>query len=64
MMIDWLEATFEAGRRDGIIVGVADPAQEAAATLPLLEGAQLAARAEENPTLFETALLLLAKRIS
>lgn len=64
MMIDWLKETFETGQTDGTIANVIDPAQEAAATLPLLEGAQLAARAEENPELFENALYLLARRLA
>jgi TetR/AcrR family transcriptional repressor of nem operon len=64
MMINWLETTFEAGRSDSTIVGVGDPTTEAAATLPLLEGAQLAAHAEENPILFESALQLLLQRLS
>lgn len=64
MMINWLAATFETGRLDGTIAGVVDPTREAAATLPLLEGAQLAARAEENPVLFESALQLLMLRLS
>lgn len=64
MMINWLETTFAAGKSDGTITDVGDPAREAAATLPLLEGAQLAARAEENPKLFENALQLLLQRIS
>lgn len=63
MMIDWLNVTFEVGQTDGTITGIADPRPEAAAALPLLEGAQLAARAEENPILFENALRLLTQRI-
>jgi len=64
MVINWLETTFEVGRSDGTITCVADATREAAATLPLLEGAQLAARAEENTILFENALQLLLQRIS
>ena len=64
MMIHWLKTTFETGKSDSTIAGVDDPTKEAAATLPLLEGAQLAARAEENPILFETALQLLLQRFS
>ena len=62
MMLNWLKRSYEAGQSDGTIVGVIDPAAEAAATLPLLEGAQLAARAEENPILFDSATRLLLDR--
>lgn len=62
MMINWLKNTFVAGQSDGTIVGVIDPAMEAAATLPLLEGAQLAARAEESPIHFDSATRLLLQR--
>ena len=64
MMISWLQVVFETGQADGSIAGIFDPSQEAAAALPLLEGAQLGARAEENPELFETALQLLINRIN
>jgi TetR/AcrR family transcriptional repressor of nem operon len=64
MMIGWLRTTFENGKKDGSIALINDPALEATATLPLLEGAQLAARAEENPALFDVALRLLMQRIA
>lgn len=64
MMIAWLAATFAKGQLDSTIASIVEPNQEAAAALPLLEGAQLAARAEENPELFENALQLLAARTS
>jgi TetR/AcrR family transcriptional repressor of nem operon len=64
MIIGWLEDAFRAGQADRSISDVHDPAAEAAAALPLLEGAQLAARAEENPKLFENALHLLNARLS
>ncbi len=64
MMMGWLKATFKAGHADGTIAGVVEPTLEAAAALSLLEGAQLAARAEENPNLFEGALQLLIQRIA
>lgn len=63
MMIRWLQSTFALGHSDGSIEDVRGAAIEAAATLPLLEGAQLAARAEENPDLFESALQLLRQRL-
>lgn len=64
MMIDWIETVYALGRADGTIGHVSDPAMEAAATLPLLEGAQLTARAGEDPALFETAVALLAGRVA
>ena len=63
MLIFWLKVTLEVGKSDGTIAGVGDLGQEAAAILPLLESAQLAARAEENPDLFDKAMPLLVNRI-
>jgi len=64
LILDWLKAAFLAGQSDGTISGVTDPALEAAAALPLFEGAQLAARAEEKPDLFDNATQLLRRRIT
>ena len=64
MVIDWMTRAFEKGRNDGSIAGVQEPALEASATMSLLEGAQLAARSEENSERFETAIQLLISRIS
>jgi TetR/AcrR family transcriptional repressor of nem operon len=64
VMIEALETAFQAGRSDGSISGVTDPAMDAAATLSLLEGAQLAARTEENSDFFDTAVYLLKQRIT
>lgn len=64
MVIGWLTIAFEKGGKDGTISGVSQPSLEAASTMSLLEGAQLAARAEENPALFENATKLLMARIS
>lgn len=63
MMISWFSTVFAQGRSDGSIRDVRHPVHEAAAILPLLEGAQLAARAEEDPELFERALYLLHQRL-
>ena len=63
MAITWLQTTFETGQSDGTIAGVKDPISEAAAALPLLEGAQLAARAQESSRLFDNATALLLDRI-
>lgn len=64
MIIAWAETVFVAGQSDGSIANVIDPAVEAAAALPLLEGAQLAARVEENVALFDSAVRILTKRLS
>ncbi|MEP3633965.1 MAG: TetR/AcrR family transcriptional regulator [Shimia thalassica] len=64
MLIGWLTKTFEAGQSDGSIAGVAHPELESAAALAVLEGAQLAARAEEDVVLFDMALKLLKGRLS
>ncbi len=61
-MLRWVETIFRLAQSDGSIRDVSDPKLEAAATLPLLEGAQLAARAEEDLALFDIAMRLLAKR--
>ena len=64
MVIEWLTAAFHAGQSDGSIKDVSDPTMEAAATLCLFEGAQLAARAEEDPSLFDNAVQLLKQRLT
>jgi len=64
MVVEWMTAAFEKGRVDGTISGVTHPDLEAASMMSLLEGAQLAARAEENPVLFDNATMLLMARIS
>ena len=63
MMTEWLARVFSLGQGDGTILHVADPAAEATATLPLLEGAQLAARVAQDPQRFEAAVQILSKRL-
>ena len=63
MMTAWLKLVFIAGQSDGSILEIADPQAEAAAALALLEGAQLAARAEENTDRFEGAVHLMQLRL-
>lgn len=63
MMIAWLRVCFDRAVDDRSIADAAFPAMEAAAALSLLEGAQLAARAEENPALFDNAVQLLQTRL-
>ncbi|MEP2784064.1 MAG: TetR/AcrR family transcriptional regulator [Pseudoruegeria sp.] len=62
-MITWLCRAFQIAKEDESIVGIYHPQAEAAAALSLFEGAHLAARAEENPDLFEKAIWLLQHRI-
>ena len=64
MVTGWMARAFEKGCDDGSISGVTNPELEAASTMSLLEGAQLASRAEENPALFDNAIGLLMARIS
>ncbi|MEL6724184.1 MAG: TetR/AcrR family transcriptional regulator [Pseudomonadota bacterium] len=62
--VAWLEQVFEAGRKDGSVIGIADPAAEAAATLALMEGAQLVARAAKDITLFDQAVAAFLSRLA
>ena len=62
--IAWLERVFEAGRADGSVAHVGDPASEAAATLALMEGAQLVARAAKDITLFDQATASFSARLT
>lgn len=64
MMIEWISGAFEKAKFDGTVQGVADETQEAAAMLSLLEGAQLAARAEGQLKPFDAATALLRARLS
>ncbi|MBL4766787.1 MAG: TetR/AcrR family transcriptional regulator [Rhodobacteraceae bacterium] len=61
--LQWIERAFDLGRADGSVLNVAGPAQEAAATLALLEGAQLMARAQIDPSRFDNATVLLHHRL-
>lgn len=63
MMLHWLAATFAQGQFDHTISQVIEPAAEAAATLPLLEGAQLAARVAQDPQYFDIAVQILTARL-
>jgi len=62
MVIGWTRQVFERARSDQSIANVADPAQEAHATLALLEGAHVAARASEDVRVFDRAVALLKSR--
>lgn len=62
MMTGWIETVFALGTKDGSITGITDPRPEARATLALLEGAHLSARAEEDIDVFDEAVALLRQR--
>lgn len=63
MLIDWLTKTFALARQDRSVTPMAAPDHEAQATLALLEGAHLAARASEDAHIFDQALALLKSRL-
>ncbi len=62
MMITQIEAVLRLGQEDNSISGITDPVPEARAVLALLEGAHLAARAEEDVAVFDEALSVLTSR--
>jgi TetR/AcrR family transcriptional repressor of nem operon len=62
--LQWLQTVFALGGSDGSIHAVQDTQIEAASTLALLEGAQLAARTQHDLGRFDMAVSLLEKRIS
>ena len=62
MVLQWITATFELGQRDGSVSAILGPADEAQATLAMLEGAHLAARTEEDLAVFDAATRLLRAR--
>lgn len=61
--IAWLTEAFELATADGSIERVGVPASEAAATLALVEGAQLVGRASRSVEPFDAAVLLLRARL-
>lgn len=62
--IAWLTSLFERALEDGSIFGVFAPRREAAATLALMEGAQLVARAAEDVARFDEATAALSARLA
>ncbi len=60
----WLLQTYEDAMTDGSIKGVVDPSAEAAATIALVEGAQLIARAAQDASHFDQATLSLESRLT
>lgn len=59
----WLEHAFEQAQVDGSVINVNDPSAEAHALLASVEGAQLLARANKTPALFERATAAFAARL-
>ncbi len=62
--VTWLSSVFEKSLDDQSVSGVSDPAAEARATLALMEGAQLVARAAKNLSLFDAATAAFSARLS
>jgi TetR/AcrR family transcriptional repressor of nem operon len=63
MLTNWLTEAFALGSRDGSITAVGQLATEAAATLALVEGAHLIARAEKDVQGFDAAMAGLLARL-
>ena len=59
----WLTEAYALAAEDGSIEGVGVPASEAAATLAVVEGAQLVGRASRSVTPFDDAVGLLLARL-
>ncbi|WP_420583584.1 TetR/AcrR family transcriptional regulator [Ruegeria sp.] len=62
MMLGRIQAIFDLGQEDKTIAGVTNPTAEARATLALLEGAHLTARAAESIQTFDAAFEMLTSR--
>lgn len=62
MMVERLTAMFALGAKDGSIATVSNAKTEAHAVLALLEGAHLAARAEEDVSAFDLATAIIKSR--
>jgi TetR/AcrR family transcriptional repressor of nem operon len=62
MTIKRVTAVYSTGQKDITVKYVSDPASEACATLALLEGAHLTARAAENVGTFDDAVRVLKSR--
>jgi len=62
--IDWLAQTFTLASQDQTIAHVSDPQAEAHATLALVEGAQLLARASKSVLLFDQSMAAFSARLN
>ena len=61
--LTWLGGVFTQARTDGSIDSVQDPVSEAVATLALVEGAHLMARAAVDVARFDAAISMLRSRL-
>ncbi len=61
--LNWLEKTFQLANKDGSVSHSAEPAEEAAALLATVEGAQLVARAANKVSDFDQATKLFLSRL-
>lgn len=62
--VAWLSQVFARGADDGSVAFLSTPDAEARATLALMEGAQLVARAAEDVTLFDQATAAFLSRLT
>ena len=62
MMLGWLTELYEHAREDQTLPTLVAPATQAAATLALLEGAQLIAHTESDPSRFDVAMHVLVAK--
>ncbi len=62
--IGWLTKVFDLAKQDGSVSGVSDPDAESRATLALMEGAQLLARASQDVSHFDEATAAFLARLS
>ncbi|MEO1660867.1 MAG: TetR/AcrR family transcriptional regulator [Pseudomonadota bacterium] len=60
----WLAQVFARGAEDGTVANINEASAEAHATLALMEGAQLIARAAEDITLFDRATAAFLSRLT
>lgn len=61
--INWLKGVYTEALEDQSITNVGNPAEEAAMTLALVEGAHLIARSSKSPKRFDAAIQQLKSRI-
>jgi len=61
---EWLHRVYLEASKDGTVSGITHPEAEARATLALMEGAQLIARAAENTTGFDQATAAFLARLT
>lgn len=62
--INWLTDVFETAQKDGSVSHINSPQDDAAATLALVEGAQIMARSKQDTAVFDQATASLQTRLS